>query len=390
MITVIKNAQVMSPKFLGNKDVLLIDSTIAAIEDNIVIQSDAVAIEVIEATGKILVPGFIDSLVHVTGGGGEGGFTTRTPALNLSDATTAGITTLVAALGTDAVTRSLPDLLAKVKALNEEGLTAYCYTGSYHIPVTTLTGSVTQDIMLVSEMIGVGEVAIADHRSSQPTVNELAKVAAEARVGGMLSGKSGIVSIHCGDGPSQLKLLEQVVAQTDIPITQFYPTHINRNQSLLDAGVGFAKAGGFIDLTTSTTAHALAHGEIKCAQALTYLIKQQVPLSNITFSSDGHASLPDFDQHGRLQQLLVGEEKSLFAEVRDAVLEQNLALADALSVITCNPASVLGLNHKGRIEVGFDADVVLLSGPELEIDSVWAKGKKMVETGNALIKGRFE
>lgn len=390
MLTLIKNAEVMSPKPLGKKDVLLVGSSIHCIEDSIELSCNAIDIDIIEANDHYLVPGFIDSLVHVTGGGGEGGFTTRTPAVNLTDLTTAGITTFVAALGTDAITRTLPDLIAKVKALRAEGLSGYCYTGSYHLPATTLTDSITRDIMMIEEMIGVGEVAIADHRSSQPSTEELAKVAAAARVGGMLSAKAGIVSIHCGDGPLKLDRLHQVVETSDIPISQFYPTHINRSQALLDAGVTYAKAGGYIDLTTSTTEHALQQGEVKCSDALAYLIEQQVPLDKITFSSDGHASLPDFDGHGKLIQLLVGDERSLFQEVRDAVIEQNIALDTALSVITANPAQVLSLSNKGQIKQGLDADLVLLKKSTLDIDSVWAMGKKMVANQTAIVKGMFE
>ncbi|MDQ3038909.1 MAG: beta-aspartyl-peptidase, partial [Pseudomonadota bacterium] len=130
---------------------------------------------VVDAGGRIVCPGFVDSLVHVSGGGGEGGFATRTPALiDPQEALRSGITTVIGALGTDDVTRSLADLLAACRALTEKGLSAYSLTGSYQIPVTTLTGSIRSDLVLIQDMIGVGEIAIADHRGSHPTVDELA------------------------------------------------------------------------------------------------------------------------------------------------------------------------------------------------------------------------
>ncbi len=395
MITLIKNAHLISPKDLGKKDILLSANKIAAIENSIDLPSLEMPLSnchltVIDAEGYYLTPGFVDSLVHITGGGGEGGFTTRTPQMNLSDATSAGITTVIGALGTDAITRSLPDLLAKTKALNEEGISCYCYTGSYQVPVKTLLPSVMEDIVLISEFIGVGEVAIADHRSSQPSATELAKIASEARVGGLLSGKKGIVSIHCGDGEDMFSLLHQVVDTSDIPISQFYPTHVNRNSKLFDASADYAKSGGFIDLTTSSTEYSLQHGEMKCSKGLKRLLEKGVPVSQITFSSDGHASLPDFDEDGRLIQLLVGDEKSLFKEVRDAVLDESVEFEQAISVITQNPADILGLQHKGRIEVGADADCVLLRKSDLTLDTVIALGQVMVERGKILVKGRFE
>lgn len=388
MLKLIKSATLYNPEFVGVRDILLDSHTIIAIEEGI--ECDYPFVEVIDATDKLAVPGFIDSLVHITGGGGEGGFTSRTPEVNLTDLTRAGITTLVGALGTDAVSRTLTNLIAKTKELNELGLSCYFYSGSYHLPATTLTASVQSDIMLIEECIGVGEVAIADHRGSQLSYNELARLASDSRVGGMLSGKSGIVSIHVGDGPENLKLINEVVDNTDIPITQFLPTHMNRNQELFDAGINYVKRGGYIDLTTSTTPEFLQAGELKCSKALKHFVEVGADMRNITFSSDGHASLPSFDHDGNLTQLEIGSESSLFNEVRDAVLIEGLALEKSLPVITSNPADILKLKKKGRIRVGMDADVVLLDKEELTINSVFSKGKTMVLQGDIKCHGKFE
>lgn len=386
----IKNAQLFSPERLGKKDILVAGNTVVAIEDSIPEHQLLSTTKVIDANGDYLVPGFVDSLVHITGGGGEGGFHSRTPAMNFTDATTAGITTLVGALGTDSTTRSLPDLLAKARALTHEGISCYCHTGSYQVPVTTITGSVKDDIILINEFIGVGEIAIADHRSSVPTLAELGRIAAEARVGGMLSGKKGIVSIHMGDSTDYLSLLEDIIANTDIPISQFYPTHMNRNLGLFAAGKVWAKNGGYIDLTTSTTEMDLARGEPPCSKALAELLNDDVPVEQITFSSDGHASLPVFDDDGELIGLKVGLEESLYREVRLAVLDYDIPLETALKVITANPAKVLGLNNKGHISTEHDADMVLIKASDLSIDTVIAKGQVVVEHKEAVIKGTFE
>ena len=89
---------------------------------------------VLDAAGRRVIPGLIDQHVHITGGGGESGFTSRVPELRFSDSVKAGVTTLVGLLGTDSRTRNVQNLLAKTKALNEEGITAYCLTGAYEIP----------------------------------------------------------------------------------------------------------------------------------------------------------------------------------------------------------------------------------------------------------------
>jgi beta-aspartyl-dipeptidase (metallo-type) len=239
-------------------------------------------------------------------------------------------------------------------------------------------------------MIGVGEVAIADHRAAEPTVQALAEVAAQARTGGMISGKAGIVYIHTGDGKRQLSVLHDVVNETDIPASQFYPTHINRNQSLLDAGITWTRAGGVIDMTTSTNEQFIEEGEIPAAQAIAYCLSQGVPASQLSMSSDGNASLPVFNENGALVGLEVGKVGSLFDAFKALVLEHNVSLKNAISVVSTTPASKLKLHQKGKIKVGSDADLVLCDKASLNIVHVLAKGKQLVKDSTAVVKGTFE
>lgn len=390
MIKIIKNAEIYSPEFLGKKDIVIVGDKIEGIYENIKVTEDFLSVEVIDAEGKILVPGFIDAHVHLIGGGGEGGYKTRTPELPLSKITKAGITTVVGVLGTDGVCRNMRSLLAKVKALKEEGITAYCYTGSYDIPVKTMTDSIKGDLLLVEEVIGVGELALSDHRSSQATVEQFINTVAQTRVGGLLSGKAGIVNVHFGGGARKLEYLFKMIEQSEIPSTQISPTHMSRTKELLEAGVEWAKVGGFIDLTTSSDPDHLEEGELLASQGLKYLLNKGVPIDNITFTSDGNGSMPMFDEEGKLIGLGICSVSTLFDEVRKSVLIEEISLEDALKTITSNPAKVLKLKDKGRIEVNKDADIVLLDKEDLKIDTVIALGKKMVENKNVLIKGTFE
>lgn len=390
MLTLIKNGQVYTPTFIGRKDILIAGGKIEMIADQIPIPPDLFSCNVIDASNKLVVPGFIDSHVHIIGGGGEGGFKTRTPELMLSDVTSAGVTTLVGVLGTDGTTRSLESLLAKARGLEEEGITCYIHTGSYQIPVKTITESIQSDIVLIDKIIGVGEIAISDHRSSEPTFDELAKIASAARNGGILSGKAGILEIHVGDGEEKLTLLHELVENTNIPIRHFHPTHINRNEDLFKAGIQYALKGGYVDFTTSTIPLFLEEGEVKCSKGLRVMLEDGVDIANITFSSDGQASLPYFNKEGEYMGLQVGKVSSLYQEVRDAIIDEDIPLEVALKVITSNPAQVLKLCQKGNIKTGYDADLVLLNEETLQIDTVIANGKKMVEDGVPTIKGTFE
>ena len=388
MLTLIQGATVYAPTYLGTQDVLIGGGKIIAIDENITLDS-SVLVKRIAGKNKLVAPGFVDSLVHITGGGGEAGFASRTPEMNLTDATLSGTTTVVAALGTDSSSRTLSNLVAKAKGLKEQGLNVFCHTGSYHLPAKTLTHSITDDIMYIEEFIGVGEVAISDHRSSQPTVQQLAELAAEAKVAGMLSGKKGTVSIHVGPVDSHLTILHQVAEQSDIKLKQFYPTHMNRNKALLDAGIHFCDQGGTIDFTTSTTDYDLAHGEYAAAHALAYCLEQGVAPNQLTMSSDGHASLPIFDKDFNLLGLEVGKEASLLTSFQQAVKEYNVPIEHALMSITSNPADILGVD-KGRLKTASDADVVLLDKETLTPEYVWANGTLMVQNRHAVIKGLFE
>lgn len=393
MLTLIKNVELFSPAYEGTTDILIAGNQIASIAPNIDVPSSTIVAASgmkIDGTGLIALPGLVDSLVHISGGGGEGGFHTRTPQMALTEASLHGVTTVIGALGTDATTRTLPDLIAKAKGLDIEGISAYCYTGSYHLPARTVTGSITDDILLIDCMIGIGEVAIADHRASEPTYRELAQVAAQSRTGGMLSGKAGIVYIHTGDGNSQLSVLHEVIEKTDIPPSQFYPTHINRNQSLLEAGIKWTRCGGVIDMTTSTNEQFITEGEIPAAEAIAYCIDQGVPVTQLSMSSDGNASLPIFDNSGKLTGLEVGRVSSLFAEFKTLVLNHNIALQDAIQIVSTTPAHFLKLSQKGKIHKGCDADIVLCEKDNLTIKHVIAKGKCLVSNGEAIVKGTFE
>ncbi len=308
----------------------------------------------------------------------------------LSEISRAGVTTVIGCLGTDGTTRTMSSLIAKARALEEEGISCYVYTGSYQVPVKTITGSIQDDLILIDKIIGVGEIALSDHRSSQPIVDEIAKIAAAARVGGMLSGKAGVVNVHLGDGDRKFSLLEEIINNTEIPITQFIPTHVNRNPDLFESAIEYAKKGGLIDLTTSTISRKfLDNRDVSCGELVKKALEKGVAIENVSFSSDGQGSLPIFDDKGNYIRLGVGKVSSLFNEVKDAIKHQNIPLETALKVITSNPARNLKLNNKGKIEVGKDADIVLLD-KDLEIDTVIARGQIMVKEKEVVVKGIFE
>lgn len=390
MFTLIKNAEIYSPDQMGVNDVLIAGSKIAAIQPNISIPKGLPDLMEIDGSRKLLAPGFIDQHVHIAGGGGEGGPVSRTPEITLSKLTLAGVTTVIGLLGVDGITRSIAELLAKARALEEEGITAYIYTGAYEIPTRTLTGNVRSDLVLIDKVIGTGEIAISDHRSAQPTLEMLTKLASESRVGGLLGKKPGIVHIHIGDGKQGLSLLFEIMKNTDIPITQFVPTHVNRLDRLFDEAVEFLKLGGNIDLTAGITKENESPHALEVHEALEHLVEVKANLDRVTVSSDANGSMPRFDKDGRIIGIGIGSITELWKDIAKAVRKKVIPLPTALALVTRNVAELLKLSPaKGIIAVDSDADIVLLD-KDYNIDTVIAKGKLMVQNGQALVHGYFE
>lgn len=383
----IKNIAVYQPEYLGVNDVLIGGEKIIAIEKSIDVKSlHNIDIFVIDGSNKKLIPGLIDAHVHIAGAGGEGGPASRTPEMRLDKMIDGGITTVVGCLGTDGFTRSLESVLMKAKALKQEGVSAYMYTGSYQVPTPTLLGDVAKDIAMIEEVIGVGEIALSDHRSSCPTTPELIRLVEHARVGGMLGGKAGVVNIHMGDAKNPFQPIYDAVNASELKFTQFYPTHCTRNSYIFEDAKTYGKHG-FVDLTASSYPYDMEN-EIKPSKAIGILMNAGVSVEHITITSDGNGSLPTFDENGKLIRVDMGYPNSIFTELKDAVLEEKLPLETALKVVTSNVADILKLK-KGRILAGYDADLAIVD-KDFSISEVIARGKLFIQNYKQIKKGMYE
>jgi beta-aspartyl-dipeptidase (metallo-type) len=385
MFTIITGGSVYAPEKLGRKDILIAGRVIARIAERIDLPAEFQPL-IIRARGKTIVPGFVDLHVHLLGGGGEAGPWTRTPEITLSKITRAGVTTVVGLLGTDDVSRRPETLLAKAMQLEQEGISAYIYSGSYQLPLATITGSLRKDIALIPKVVGVGEVAVSDHRSSQPSFEELCRIAAEARVGGMLGGKAGLVHLHMGAGNRRLEPVIRMVKETEIPIGQFLPTHLNRTRQLMEHAIEFAQMGGNIDITASGKD---LHFHPTSVEAIRMALDAGVSIDQITLSSDSNGSMPIFDAKGNVVKLGVGDIQCLLEDWQ-LMVKAGLSMEDSLKIVSSNAARRVGLfESKGSLEAGKDADLLILN-KDLTIDSVLAKGRLMVDRGKALVLGTFE
>ena len=390
MLTLIRNADVYAPERLGPCDILIAGEGVVwlgATGADLPVRVDGrVPLSVFECEGRRLIPGLVDGHAHLTGGGGEAGAASRVPPPMLSHYTLAGVTTVIGVLGTDDVTRNTADLVAAARGLVAEGLSAWCHSGGYHLPPVTLTGSVRGDIAQVDRIIGVGEVAISDHRSSQPTLDEMLRLAAEAHVGGVMSNKAGVLHMHVGDGPRGLELIRRMLDVSELPARVFNPTHVNRKRALFEEALALTRRGCTIDITSFPVSED--EDAWPADVALERYLASGAPPDRVTVSSDGGGCLPTFDADGRMVRMEVGSSSSLMETVR-LLASRGVALERVLPAFTSNVAALLRLQQKGRVTAGGDADIVVLD-EDFRVRDVMARGAWHVREGRMVRRGMFE
>ena len=379
MALLIRNAHVYAPADLGVSDVLMAAGRILAVGKDLAVSLPG--LETIDASGKILTPGFFDQHIHVNGGGGEGGFASRCPELNLSELIAVGTTSIVGVCGTDFISRSVENLLAKVRALSIEGVSAWMYTSNYRFPCTSMSKSVADDIFLVPECLGV-KIALGDHRSSFPRPDEVLHLLADIRLAGMITCKGGVLHVHRGDIPGIFEMFLKF-QEGGFPISHIRPTHCSRKRDIYEGALAFARKGGFIDFTAGFSCNGTTSDDLLEA------IDSGVDPSRLTMSTDGHGSMPRFNDKGEMVGLATGGVDGLLATVKDLVEKHHVPLERALVFDTINVANALGLKDQGRIEENACANACLFND-SLELTEVISKGRVMMRGGEVVVKGTFE
>ena len=376
----IRNTNLFSPTSMGKKDILISNGKIVAIEDRI--DDHPLFNNVLDVEGAITTPGFIDQHIHVIGAGGKHGFASMTPQLHLGDLIKCGTTTVVGLLGTDGSTRSIKSLFSKIQALNQEGISAFMYTGYYGLDKVYLMNSLQEDMIYIDDVIGC-KIAISDIRSSYPSTLELLRLLRNVRVGGMLSGKKGILHLHLGALSSKMDVLFELVENYEFPIEHISPTHVGRTKELFDQAIIFAKMGGMIDITTGASKYTDPY------KSVLYALESGASIDNITFSSDGNAGLDKVDDENNLIGFKCAPFDKNLEEVINLHKIGGLSLENSLKLITSNPAKNLGLKSKGHVKVNYDADLCFFDS-NLKLTGVVANGKVMMRDGELLVKGSYE
>jgi beta-aspartyl-dipeptidase (metallo-type) len=362
VIVLVSGGDTYTPEPLGRAAVLAVNGTVTHVGqvDSAALESLAAALKVemttLDASGSVVVPGLIDPHVHLIGGSGEQGYATWTPEIGLWELLDAGVTTVVGCLGVDTTMKAMPTLAGKAKALAAQGLTAYVYSGGYDVPPVTLTGSVRRDMLLVNEVIGAGETAIADARGAQPGASELARLVADAYVGGLLTGKCGVTHFHVGDGPRRLEVLRTLLDDYDVSPESLYPTHVERTPELLAEAVALTHRGVTVDVDT-------VGGDL--LETLEQFVAAGGDMQRLTVSSDAAITPP----------------RQRLTELARCAATAAWPLERLLPLVTTTPAARLKLPTKGRLQPGADADVLVLSRPSLQPRHVVARGRVLMQDG---------
>src|SRR3954451_12408462 len=366
MFIVLRGGEIYGPRPIGRSDLLIAADKVVRIGDVDLraIEQCGLGLETIEAENCLVVPGFIDPHEHLLGGSDEKGWASQTPEIALSEIVSGGITTVVGCLGTDTTTKTMPGLLAKAKAFNDEGLTAYIYSGGYNVPPITLTGSVRTDMLFVPEVIGAGEIAISDARSTEPSDGELARLVRDAYVGGLLTGKSGITHFHVGSGKKRLRSVRNLLDDYEIEPSSLYPTHMDRSEELMLEAIELSRRGVTVDLDTVGR---------ELPRWMSFYLEHGGDPSHLTLWSDAAITSP----------------RAVWEQIRTCVLQHGMSFEALLPMVTSNTASVLKLLSKGHLSEGANADVVVLRKESLDIVEVLARGRRFVRNGQLAFRESF-
>ena len=192
----------------------------------------------------------------------------------------------------------------------------------------------------------------------------------------VVSGKAGVVNVHLGDSTRCMDLIERVIDETEIPASQLLPTHVNRNEMLFCKAIEYALKGGAVDFTGNEDIDywETICDEVRVCKGMKRMLEAGVNPNRMTISSDGQGSLPMYSKDGEFLGMGVGQSSCLLKEVKECVFKADIPLEIALSTITSNPAEILRLNGKGKIEEGYDADLCILD-QDLQLVEVIARGK---------------
>ena len=379
---VIKNGRVMDPAsgFDAIADVAIEGDVIKQIAAGI----DTTGVdEVIDATGFIVAPGFIDMHVHLREPGFEHSETIET---GVNAAAAGGFTSVCCMPNTNPVNDSAMVtnyILEKARRLNSVNV----------YPIGAITkGSLGEELASIGSMKQAGVVAISD--DGKPVMN--ARVMRRA----MEYAKAFHIPViqHCEDlhlsqggdmheGMESVRLglrgipacSEDVMVARDILLTEvtgarYHVAHLSAKNSV--AMVAFAKAKG-LPVTCEVTPH---HFALADSDVIPYdsNYKMKPPLrgnEHVEACIDGivdgtidalatdhapHSGADKMQEFERCPFGILGLETAIPLSLERLVHPGKISLMKMIALYTTGPADILRL-HRGRLQAGAPADITIFS-----------------------------
>jgi len=377
----IKNGRVIDPASATDTlaDILVRDGVIAAAGANI----DAPGVEVFDASGLIVAPGFIDMHVHLREPGFEHAETIETGA---RAAAAGGFTSICCMPNTLPVNDN-----ATVTSYIVERARKFAVTNVFPIGAIT-KNSAGEELSAIGSMKAAGVVAISD--DGRPVMN--ARVMRRA----MEFARSFDLPVidHCEDlnlsaggdmheGYESVRLglrgipasSEDVMVARDILLAEatgarFHVAHISTRNAM--AMVAYAKQKG-LPVTCEATPH---HFALTDAQMLPYdsNFKMKPPLRTacdagavvdgivagaVDAIASDHAPHPGSEKMQEFEKCpfgIIGLETALGLALEHLVHTGKIPLARLVALLSTGPARVLHLD-RGTLRVGAPADVTIFS-----------------------------
>ena len=337
----------------------------------------------VQATDSTAIPGFVD--VHIHGAGGHDVMEANETALST-------ITGRLAAFGTTSLLATTITASADDTCRSVEGIAKYI-SGQYQTSDTRaeILGIHFEGPFLSKERRGVHPAEWLQLPSAELLQRFLQAAAGNARILTIAPELSG--ATPCIDAARSLGMVVSI-GHTDATYEQaraavahgaHHATHVyNAMRPFTHRDPGVI---GAVLTTPEVTAELIADG-IHVDEIAMKVLLQAKGTQGVVLISDGTSAtgMPDGEYMlGGLKVTvnggvcrnaegrLAGSTLTLDRALRN-IVGLGIPLADAVRMLTLNPATLLGIEFKkGALRTGADADIVLLNDG-LEIERVWARG----------------
>jgi len=371
---------------VANAGILIRDGEIEMVGPRSGVELPSGATEV-QATDSTAIPGFVD--VHIHGAGGHDVMEANETALST-------ITGRLAAFGTTSLLATTITASADDTCRSVEGIAKYI-SGQYQTSDTRaeILGIHFEGPFLSKERRGVHPAEWLQLPSAELLQRFLQAAAGNARI--LTIAPELLGATPCIDAARSLGMVVSI-GHTAAPYAQaraavahgaHHATHVyNAMRPFTHRDPGVI---GAVLTTPEVTAELIADG-IHVDEIAMKVLLQAKGAQGVVLISDGTSAtgMPDGEYMlGGLKVTvnggvcrnaegrLAGSTLTLDRALRN-IVGLGIPLADAVRMLTLNPATLLGIEFKkGALRTGADADIVLLNDG-LEIERVWARGRKVL------------